>query len=190
MQKNNPLFGVVMENNITFVFVMKTYFCNIYGRWFFISWLVATISLTYACNTTRDNTPQTAAQTSTNAKPNITTKNTKSTDAVDDIIFGQLDPYQQWLSLTPSRRNYIRENLNDFPQYRDFALADPNLEADETQQTNTHNALPDTFVATYKNKFADRTPADWWNSFNEARKQHIRQNIDLYPEFKPFVEKK
>ncbi|MGB0838883.1 MAG: hypothetical protein ACPGXL_02025 [Chitinophagales bacterium] len=61
-------------------------------------------------------TPKTAESNST-AAPKVTYED-----------FKKMTPEQQWRTLSPARRNYLRKHPNLYPQYKKLVEAEPDME--------------------------------------------------------------
>ncbi len=111
----------------------------------------------------------------------------KSTDNAQNRTsyaeFSQMSVEEQWQSLSPNRRNYLRENPDLYPRFADLIAAEPAMEqAPPIQQMNNP---PESSVP---QESTPGTPQEWWDTFSESRKQYMREHIEQYPDFQDIIE--
>lgn len=132
-------------------------------------------------------TSTTACNTSTQLETNQTNQLAKknNTEPVSQVTldeFRKMTVEQRWQTASPSRRNYIRENLDKYPDYAKIVAQEPNKEYEPPvpqvrDLTQTSNTPPP----------EQRTPAEWWATFSEERKTYMKQHPEFYPEFSEFL---
>lgn len=134
-----------------------------------------------ACNATHDTSQKPAPE------PRAAAAAPAAAVQVDYESFAAMNAEERWNALSPERRNYLRLNPDLYPYFKPLIAAYPNMEevAAANMPSNNTSPPPNAFMDEGKHK----TPAEWWASFSESRRQYMIQNPQYYPQFKEFIDK-
>ena len=150
--------------------------------------LMAVCSYFFACNTAKDPMPST---------PNTATVVGKATDNASRTQidyesyrekFKSMSIEERWTLLSPQRRNYLRENPDQYPYFKEMIAHYPDMEEVSEADQAMHQQGPQEAAFVENMAIKPQTPAEWWVTFSETRKTYMRQNPDLYPDFKTIIE--
>lgn len=144
--------------------------------------VITTLLSAAACNTIRDNNlDRTTLQSSQQpaATPGAQQSNYDN--------FKTMSVEERWHSLSPARRNSLRQDPNRYPYFKNMIAAEPDME--EVPPNTPADPPPAIQAPAFSEAGYERTPEEWWNSFDESRKKYIREHPEEYPQFKPFLNK-
>lgn len=133
-----------------------------------------------SCNTSRYGEESATKGTVTN---DVNTPNDTLSDANSSKNFDDMTVEEKWRSLTPARRNSLRQNPNLYPYFQTMIAAEPDLE-EEGPREQEHLQGWDDKIYTDPPQNVDYEAL--WNSFSEERKQYMRQHPANYPNFQPY----
>ena len=134
-----------------------------------------------ACNIAKDQAEDTSKQ-----DMRIISDAGKEHLAVGYSEFKKMNLEERWNALSPSRRNYFRENPDRSTYFLPMVKAYPDME----EIVNAPSVQYDSDEAKDRKNTVvpPKTPEEWWGGFSEARKKYMRENPSLFPEFKHLLE--
>ncbi len=146
--------------------------------------LILLMCFLLACNVTKDTELEEALQ----ATPSTEQSTPNQMLSYDQIK--NLSTEEQWKHLSPKRRNYLRENPDLYPKFKEMIAANPTME--EVQQTprvpnNTNQQTTNAKESPLAIPSSERTPEQWWAIFSERRKAYMRKHPEKYPEYEKFL---
>ncbi len=136
------------------------------------------VLISSSCNTTMKDPRDHSAVPATSAYD----KDASNTVGYDE--FKNMSVEERWHSLSPARRNSLRQDPNRYQYFKNMIAAEPDME--EVPLDAPADPPPAVQVPAFSDINIEWTPEQWWNSFDESRKQYIRTHPDEYPQFKPF----
>jgi len=148
---------------------------NFYIKITTIAFVAATVF--GACNIAKDQ-----AEDSSQQDMRIISDVGKEHLAVGYSEFKKMNVEERWKALSPSRRNYFRENphrstyflpmVKAYPDMEELLNAEPPKYDSQEAKDQKNTVIP------------PKTPEEWWSEFSDARKKYMRENPNLFPEFK------
>ena len=143
--------------------------------------LIGLLSGIFACNSAReskDSSDALSTQKQTLAQP-------QAQPTYEE--FQKMTPEERWHSLSPARRNYLRQNPNVYPYLKPYIDADPDLEPEPANPTPVQNQAP--AFQGQSADFLNYSPDQWWGQLPPEWKQFIREHPELFPEYQHLVNK-
>jgi len=134
-----------------------------------------------ACNVAKDH-----AEDSTTKEMKIISDVGREHLAVGYAEFKKMNLEERWNALSPSRRNYFRTYPDRSTYFLPMVKAYPDMEeivnlaskSEDNEETKNHENV----------EVPLKTPEQWWNEFSEVRKKYMRENPELFPDFKHLLE--
>lgn len=123
-------------------------------------------------------------ETLEDGNPTLAPHNKLSHTTISYEDYQHLSVEEQWRSFTPNRRNFLRENPTKYPRFKRMIMAEPNMEQQYAQPTPPAGYEETPLLSTNPPTLS---PAEKWAKFSLKRKQYIKNNIEKYPEYKPFI---
>ncbi|MGB1205712.1 MAG: hypothetical protein ACPG5B_08710 [Chitinophagales bacterium] len=134
-----------------------------------------------ACNVAKDQ-----AEESNEQDMQIISDIGKEHLAVGYAEFKKMNVEERWNALSPARRNYFRENPDRSTYFLPMVKAYPDMEEIPNAEPPRYDS--EESKESKKIVVPPKTPEEWWNEFSEARKKYMRENPELFPEFKHLLE--
>ena len=141
-----------------------------------------------ACNTTKDQVPTTPHTATVVGKTSEQSSRTQIDYESYREKFQAMSVEERWNILSPQRRNYLRENPDQYPYFKSMIARYPDMEEVSEAAQPIHQQGPQETAFMESMALKPQTHAEWWATFSETRKTYMRQHPDQYPDFKAIIE--